>query len=111
MDTGILANTGIFVGTVIFVNTDIFVGMVIFVSVGIFGGTCIFRKHMYRIVVACAPRPGINGYQTSWKLFIIYQRSAPGYKRIPEDGNSLYNVRHLTSSAIILLYGSPTTFS
>ena len=63
VNTGILANTGIFVGTVIFVNTDIFVGMVIFVSVGIFGGTCIFRKHMYRIVVACAPRPGIKGSQ------------------------------------------------
>lgn len=111
MNTVIFVSTGIFVGTVILVNTGIFVGMVIFVSAGIFGGTCIFRKHMYIIVVACAPRPGIKGYQTLWKLFIMYQRSAPGYKRISEDGNILYNTRYLTSSAIILLYGSPTTFS
>lgn len=63
-------NTVIFVDTGIFVSTGIFVGMVIFVSVGIFGGTCIFRKHMYRIVVAYAPRPGINGYQRTGTVYI-----------------------------------------
>lgn len=70
MNTVIFVDTGIFVGTVIFVSVGIFVGMVIFVSVGIFGVTCIFRKHMYRIVVACAPRPGIKGSQRTGTFYI-----------------------------------------
>lgn len=63
-------NTVIFVDTGIFVSTGIFVGMVIFVSVGIFGVTCIFRKHMHRIVVACALRPSINESQRTGTVYI-----------------------------------------